>query len=139
MHWFLAMLKVVNAGGKLAPEKAITKALQELINTYGDERVWGKIKQLSLMFNIASASSAEALFNSHPDLPELLKTDYEARKSLNDWFEQHSALVTQFHKISLAMLRLSPAVEWEVKPSPDCGNDLRSVMDMLFRKKEATQ
>jgi len=46
--------------------------------------------------------------------------------------------VIQFHKISLAVLRLSPSVEWEVKPSPDCGTDLSTVMDMLFRKKEAT-
>jgi hypothetical protein len=139
MRWLLATLQVVNAGGKLAPEKAIMKALQELINTYGAEIVWEGIKQLSLMFGIADASRTEALCNSHPDLPELLKSDREARKALSGWFEEHSALVTQFHKNSLAVLRLSPAVEWEVKPSPDCGNDLRTVMDMLFRKKEATQ
>ena len=139
MRWLLAILQVVNAGGKLAPEKAIMKALQELVNTYGAEKVWEGVKHLSLMFGIAGASSTEALFNSHPDLPELLKTDREARKALNDWFEKHSALVRQFHKISLAVLRLSPAVEWEVEPSPDCGNDLTTVMGMLFQKKEATQ
>lgn len=133
MRWLLAILHVVNAGGKLAPEKAIMKALKELINTYGAEKVWEGIKQLSLMFGIAGASSTEALFNSRPDLPEFLKTDREARKALNDWFEEHSALLTQFRKISLAVLRLSPAVEWEIKPSPDCGTDLRTVMDMLFR------
>lgn len=134
MRWLLATLQIVNAGGKLAPEKAITKALQELINTYGAEKVWEGIKQLSLTFGIADASRTEALCNSHPDLPELLKSDREAHKALSDWFEEYSALVTQFHKISSAVLRLSPAIEWEVKPSPDCGNDLRTVMDMLFRK-----
>jgi hypothetical protein len=139
MRWLLAILQVVNAGGKLAPEKATMKAQQELINTYGAEKVWEGIKQLSLMFGIASASSTEALFNGRPDLPELLKTNPEARKALNDWFEEHSALVTQFHKISLAVLRLSPVVEWEVKPSSDCGTDLRTIVDMLFREKEATQ
>jgi len=139
MRWLLAILQEVNAGGKLAPEKVIMKALEELINTYGAGKVWEEIKQLSLMFGIAGASSTEALFISRPDLPELLKTDREARKVLNDWFEEHSALVTRFHKISLAVLRLSPSVEWEVKPSPDCGTNLRTVMDTLFEKKEVTR
>lgn len=139
MRWLLAILQVVNASGKLAPEKAIMKALQELINTYGAEKVWEGIKQLSLMFGIADASSIEALFNSHPDLPELLKTDHEARKALDGWFEQHSPLVTRFHKISSAMLRLNPVVEWQTQPLPDTGEDLKPLMDFLFHEKERAQ
>jgi hypothetical protein len=139
VDWLLAILQVVNAGGKLAPEKAVTKALHGLINTYGAERVWEGIKQLSLTFRIADVSSAEALFHNHPDLPELLKRDQEARKALNGWFAQHSALVTRFHKISSGMLRLSPVVEWRVEPLPDTGKDLRSLTDFLFHEKEGTQ
>ena len=139
MHWLIATLQVVNAGGKLAPEKAITKASLELINIYGAQRVWEEVKQLSLMFRIADISSTEALFHSHPDLPELLKTDHEACKALDEWFEQHSELATQFHKMSSAILRLSPVVEWKVESLPETGKDLNSIMDLLFHSTEGTQ
>lgn len=32
MPWFLAIAEVVNAGGKLAPQKAVQKLLQELVD-----------------------------------------------------------------------------------------------------------
>ena len=106
IHWLLQILQVVNTGGKLAPEKAISKLLNKLINTYGHERVWEGVKQLSLTFRVGDALRVEALFHAHPDLPELLKTDHEAHKALNGWFETHPADVTRFHKISSTVLML---------------------------------
>jgi hypothetical protein len=139
MDWLLAILQVVNEGGKLAPEKAITKGLQELVNTYGAERFWEGVKQLSLMFGVADAPGIEALFQSHPDLPEFLKIDQEAHKALDHWFEQHSEFVTGFHKIASSIFRLTPIVERQVQPLPDTSGDLDSLLDFLFHDKERAQ
>lgn len=108
MHWLLATLQVVNAGSKLAPEKAITKVLLELISIYGVEGVWERVKQLSLTFRIADASSTEALFHSHPNLPILLGNDEEYKRALSQWFEDNSARVDQMHRLFCGLGKLVP-------------------------------
>ena len=108
MHWLIAMLQVVNAGGKLAPEKAITKALLELINTYGAERVWEGIKHVPETFGMVDALAGEALFQSHPDLPSILRNEERAKKALSQWFEDNSEKVHQAHQLLCGLGKLVP-------------------------------
>lgn len=108
MHWLLAILEVVNAGGRLAPQKAIQKQLQELVDTYGSDAVWQGIKQFSMIFSIANASGVEVLFHSHPDLPSLLKTEEAAQRALSRWFEENSAIVRQAHQLFYGLVKLVP-------------------------------
>lgn len=108
MHWLLAILEVVNTGGRLAPQKAIQKLLQELVDNYGSERVWEGIKQFSMTFGIADASGVEALFRSQPDLPSVLKTEEAAQTALSQWFEKNSAKVGQAHQLFYGLGKLVP-------------------------------
>jgi len=99
MPWLLAIAEVVNAGGRLAPQKATQKQLQELVDTYGSDRVWGAIKQFSVSFGMADVSGVEVLFHSHPELPRLLKTEEAAQRALSQWFEENSARVEGFRHL----------------------------------------
>lgn len=107
MTWLLAILEIVNSGGRLAPQKAIQKQLQELVDTYGSNTVWEGIKQSSMTFGIGDAPYAEALFRSHPNLPSLLQTE-ETAKKINQWFEQKSAIVRQAHQLFSGLGKLVP-------------------------------
>jgi hypothetical protein len=89
-----------------------------------------------MALGMTNALFVETLFRSYPDLPELLKTEEAGHEALNQWFEQHTALVTRFYKISSAALRASPVVEWKIEPLPDTAEDLKPVMDLVFRKTE---
>ncbi len=108
MPWLLAIAKVVNTGGRLAPQKAFQKQLQELIDVYGSEKVWEGIKQLSLTFGLADALTIEALFQSHPDLPSLLRSEEEVKRTLNRWFEENSGRVDQARHLFHSLGRLMP-------------------------------
>jgi len=108
IHWLLAILQVVNTGGRLAPQKAFQKQLQDLLDAYGSERVWEGIKQLSLTFGLADAPSVEALFQSHPDLPRLLRSEEEFNRALSQWFEKNSEKVHQVHQLLCGLGKLVP-------------------------------
>ena len=108
MHWLLAILQVVNTGGKLAPEKATLKALHDLINNYGTERVWEGIKHFSKTFGMADTLAVEVLFQSHPDLPSLLSNEEGAKKALSQWFEDNSARVDQARQLFYRLGKLVP-------------------------------
>jgi hypothetical protein len=136
MQWLIAISKVVNVDSRLTPNKATQKRLQELIETYGPEKVWEGIKQFAIAIGMTNASFVEALFRSYPDLPELLKTEEAAHEALSQWFEQNSALVTRFHKVSTAALRASPVIEWQFESSPATAEDLKPILDLTFRKRE---
>ena len=136
MHWLLAISNIVNADSKLAPNKAIQRRLQELIETYGADKVWEAVKQYSIAIGMSNAPFVEALFQSCPDLPELIKTVEATLEALNQWFEQNAAVVTRFHKVSTAALRASPVIEWQFESSPATAEDLRPILDLLFRKRE---
>ena len=108
VSWLLAIAEVVNTGSRLAPQKAFQKQLQELIDIYGSERVWEGIKQLSLTFGLADALTVEALFQSHPDLPSLLRNKEEAKRALSQWFERNSARVGQARQLFYGLGKLVP-------------------------------
>ncbi len=139
MHWLLSISNIVNADSRLAPNKAIQKRLQELIKTYGPDKVWDGIRQFSTALGLTNAPFVEALFQSCPDLPELIKTEKATLEALNQWFEQNAEDVTRFHRISSAMLRANPVVEWKVEPLSDANTDFKPIMDMLFRNTEGTK
>jgi len=107
MHWLLAILQVVNAGGRLAPHKAIQKQVQELVDTYGSDRVWEAIKQFSTTFDMADASIVEVLFHRYPELPSVLKSE-EGQTALSQWFEQNLAIVSQTHQLFYGLAKLVP-------------------------------
>ena len=139
MQWLLAISKIVNADSRLEPDKAVQKRLQELIETYGSEKVWEATKQFSMALGMPTALFVEALFQGYPDLPDSLKTEKAAHEALNQWFEQNSALVTWSHKVSTAALRASPVIEWQFESSPATAEDLKPILDMIFRKREDMQ
>lgn len=107
MSWLLAIAEVLNSGGRLAPQKAIQKQLQELVDTYGSDAVWQVIKQFSMTLGIGDAPYAEAQFRSHPDLPNLLQTE-ESAKKINHWFQEKSAIVSQAHQLLCGLSKLVP-------------------------------
>ena len=136
MQWIIAISEVVNADSRLTPNKATQKRLQELIETYGQEKVWDGIKQYSMALGMANASFVEALFRSYPDLPDSLKTEEAAHEALNQWFEQNSAVVTRFHQVALAALRANPVIEWQFESPPATVEDLKPILDLIFHKRE---
>ena len=136
MQWLIAISKVVNADSRLTPNEATQKRLQELIETYGKEEVWNGIKQFSIALGMTNASFVEELFRSYPDLPASLKAEESAHEALNRWFEQNSALVTRFHKVSTAALRANPVIEWQFDSLPATAEDLKPILDMIFHNRE---
>jgi len=107
MSWLLAIAEVLNSGGRLAPQKAIQKQLQELVDTYGSDAIWQMIKQFSMTLGIGDAPYAEAQFRSHPDLPNLLQTE-ESAKKISHWFQEKSAIVSQAHQLLCGLGKLVP-------------------------------
>ncbi len=107
VDWLLAILQVVNASGRLAPQKAIQKRLQELVDTYGSDTVWEGLRQLSMTFGIGNVPYAELQFQSHPDLPSLLQTEESAEK-INQWFQEKAPIVSQAHKLFSGLAKLTP-------------------------------
>ena len=105
MHWLLAISEVVNAGSRLAPQKATQKRLQEMVNTYGAENVWETIKQVSTILSIGNAPYAETQFRSYPNLPAILQTE-ESAKKINQWFKENSAIVDDFHRLFCGLGKL---------------------------------
>ncbi len=71
MQWLIAISEVVNADSRLTPNKATQKRLQELIETYGPEKVWEGIKQFAIAIGMTNASFVEALFRIYPELSRL--------------------------------------------------------------------
>ncbi|GAI71251.1 unnamed protein product [marine sediment metagenome] len=108
VDWLLAILQVVNASGRLAPQKAIQKRQQELVDTYDSDTLWEGVKQASMTFGIGDVPYAETLFRSHPNLPDLLQTE-ESAKKVNDWFEGKSAMVSQAHQLFCGLGKLVPS------------------------------
>jgi hypothetical protein len=139
MHWLLAILKKINADNRLAPDKAVQKRLQELIETYGPEKVWEAIKRYSMALGMPNASFMETLFQNYPELPDLFDTDNTLNEALNQWLDQNTEAVTRFRKTSSVMLRANPVIEWKVDPLSDVNKDFEPIMDMLFRNTEGTQ
>ena len=138
MQWLIAISKIVNADNKLAPNKAIQKRIQNMIEVHGAEKIWEGIKQLSRTFDITDTSIIEALYENYPDLPSLIKKDEVAYEALSRWCEQNTVLVTKFRETSTAVLRANPVIEWQVDSSPDTAESIKPIMDLLFRKTEGT-
>jgi hypothetical protein len=138
MQWLFAMANKINETDKLAPNKAIQKRLQEMINIYGSTRLWEAIKQFSTTLGMNNASFMEDLFHKCPELPDLFETDKTLPPALNQWFEHHSVEVNRFHRVTSAILRANPAIEWEFDTSSDTDRDLTPIMDILFRNTEGS-
>ena len=98
LSWLLAIVEVVNTGSRLAPQKAFQKQSQELIDVYGSVKVWEGIKNFSETFKIADIRTIETLFESYPDLPNILVNEEETKKALGQWFENNSEKVQQTHQ-----------------------------------------
>ena len=139
MQWTFAIVEKVNQDSKLAPNKAIQKRIQETIDIYGSAKVWETIKQFSINLGSNKASLMEELFHKCPNLPDLFETDKSIPSALNQWFKHHSVEVNRFQRVTSAMLRANPAVEWEFDTSPDADRDLTPIMDILFRNTEASK
>jgi hypothetical protein len=139
MKWILAIVEKVNQDSKLASNKAIQKRMQEIIDIYGSTKVWEAIKQFSINLGSNKALLMEELFHKYPDFPDLFETDKTVPPALNQWFEHHSVEVNRFHRVTSAMLKANPAVEWEFDTSPDADRDLTPIMDMLFRNTEVSK
>ena len=139
MQWILAIVEKVNKDGKLVPNKAIQKRMQETLDIYGSANVWEAIKQFSIKLGSNKALLMEELFHKCPDFPDLFDTDKTFLSALNQWFEHHSVEVNQFHRVTSAILRANPAVEWEFNTSSDPDRDLTPIMDMLFRNTEVSK
>ena len=69
ISWLQEIAKTVNADNKLAPNKAIQKRIQNMIEVYGSERIWEGLKQLSTIFGMTDTSIVEALYENYPNLP----------------------------------------------------------------------
>ena len=138
MQWVSAMVEKVNQTSRLAPNRAIQKRLQEMINTYGSARLWEAIKQYSTTLGMTNASFMEQLFYKCPDLPDLFETDKALPEALNQWFEHNAEDVTRFHKVFSAMLRANPVIEWKVEPLSNANGDFAPIMDMIFRNTEGS-
>ena len=138
ISWLQEISKIVNADNKLAPNKAIQKRVQNMIEVHGAEKIWEGIKQLSRIFDITDTSIIEALYENYPDLPSLIKKDEVAYEALSRWCEQNTVLVTKFRETSTAVLRANPVIEWQVVSSPDTAESIKPIMDLLFRKTEGT-
>ena len=108
MTWLLAILEVVNSDGKLAPQKAIQKLLEEWVDNYGPETCWRGIKHFSKNFRMADDLSVEALFQSHPDLPSILQNEERAKKAFSQWLEDNSEKVYQAHQLLCGLGKLVP-------------------------------
>ncbi|MDD4873542.1 MAG: hypothetical protein PHE15_00980 [Dehalococcoidales bacterium] len=138
MQWILAMAEKINQNGRLAPTKAIQKRMQETIDIYGSTKVWEAIKQFSINLGTNNVLFMEDLFHKCPELPDLFETDKTLPPALNQWFEHHSVEVNRFHRVTSAILRANPAIEWEFDTSSDTDRDLTPIMDILFRNTEGS-
>lgn len=107
LYWLLAIVDVVNAGGRLAPQRATHKLLKESVDACGAERVWEGIKQFSMTFGIGDPVGVEGLFRSWPDLPSLLKAE-EGQRALAQWFEKNSPTLCQAHQAFHGLVKLVP-------------------------------
>lgn len=138
MQWIIAIVEKVNQDGKLAPNKAIQKRMQETLDIYGSDKVWEAVKHFSINLGSNKALLMEELFQKFPDFPNLFETDNTVLPALNQWFKYHSVEVNRFHRVASAILRANPAVEWEFDTSSDNDRDLTPIMDMLFRNTEGS-
>lgn len=132
MSWLLAIAEVLNSGGRLAPQKAIQKQLQELVDTYGSDAVWQVIKQFSMTLGIGDAPYAEAQFRSHPDLPNLLQTE-ESAKKINHWFQEKSAIVSQAHQLLCGLSKLVPPNTTSKFAKGEFTPEQREVLGQVFQ------
>lgn len=107
MPWLLAIAEVVNSGGRLTPQKGTRKMLRDWVDTYGPETCWRGLKHFSKTFGMANAPDVEALFQSHPHLPNLLKTG-EGQRIVSQWFNDNSATVDQARRVFHALGKLVP-------------------------------
>lgn len=139
MKWILAIVEKVNQDSRLAPNKAILKRMQETIDIYGSAKIWEVIKQFSINIGSNKAMLMEELFHQCPNFPDLFETDKTIPLALKQWYEHHSVEANRFQRVTSAILRANPAVEWEFDTSPDADRDLTPIMDMLFRNTEVSK
>ena len=138
ISWLQEISKIVNADNKLAPNKAIQKRIQNMIELHGTERIWEGIKQLSRIFDMTNTSIVEALYENYPELPDLIKKEEVLKEAFDHWCEQNSGLITKFREASTAALRANPVIERHVDSSPEMDTNIEPIMDFLFRKKEGS-
>lgn len=136
ISWLQEISKTVNADNKLAPNKAIQKRIENMIEVNGAERIWEGVEQLSKSFDMTNPSIVEALYENYPELPDLMKKEEILREAFDRWCEQNSGFITKFRETSTAVLRANPVIERQVDSSPEMDTNIEPIMDFLFRKKE---
>jgi len=139
ISWLQEVSKTVNADNKLAPNKAIQKRIQNMIEVYGAERIWEGVEQLSRTFDMTNPSIVEALYENYPELPGFIKKEEVLKEAFNRWCEQNSSLITKFRETSTAALKANPVIEWQIDSSPEMDTNIEPIMDFLFHKKEGSQ
>ncbi|MFA5316486.1 MAG: hypothetical protein WC369_03600 [Dehalococcoidales bacterium] len=138
ISWLQEVSKTVNADNKLAPNKAIQKRIENMIEVHGAEKIWEGVEQISMTFDMTNPSIVEALYENYPELPGLIKKEAVFKEAFNRWCEQNSGLITKFRETSTAILRANPVIEWQVDSSPEMDANIEPIMDFLFRKKEGS-
>ena len=139
ISWLQEVSKTVNADNKLAPNKAIQKRIENMIEVHGAEKIWEGVEQLSRTFDMTNPSIVEALYENYPELPGLMKKEEVLKEAFNHWCEQNSGLITKFREASTAALRANPVIERHVDSSPEMDTNIEPIMDFLFHKKEGSQ
>jgi len=133
MPWLLATAEVLNSGGRLAPEKATQKLLKEWVDMYGSETCWQGIKHFSKTFGMADALGVETLFQSHPDLPSLLRNEEETKRALSQWFEENSARVHQAHQLFYRLGKLVPHSTTDKFAEGEVTSQQRKILGQVFQ------
>jgi len=139
ISWLQEVSKTVNADNKLAPNKAIQKRIENMIEVHGAEKIWEGVEQLSRTFDMMDSSRVEALYENYPELPDLIKKEEVLKEAFNRWCEQNSGLITKFRETSTAVLKANPVIERQVDSSPGMDTNIEPIMDFLFRKKDGSQ
>ena len=133
MPWLLDIVEVVNSGGRLAPQKATQKLLKEWVDTYGAETCWRGIKHFSQTFGMADTLAVEALFQSHTDLPSLLRNEDEAKRALSQWFEDNSARVGQARQLFYGLGKLVPHSTTNKFAEGEVTSQQRKILGQVFQ------
>lgn len=102
--WLLDSLSILNGEGKLAPAKAAQRRVRELLEDTG----WAKVREGLTAFGFGDAvAGAEAVAESCPDFPELLKSE-AGQAAISEFFERHSTQVAELHGTMVRLMRLTP-------------------------------
>ena len=83
--WFLGVLTSVNVGGRLGPQVASRRRMEDFLEQVGGEGVL----KLAALFKIGNAELVSRLATARPDMGEWLAGD-EPQKALDRYFAERS-------------------------------------------------